>query len=125
MNLSSELSSEGFSVSEKPERRGVRLLKSEVIYEGESRSKSRSVYKNGAWLSLVEHLLWEQGVGGSNPLAPKFLRSPPQSVGGSSRQRFGIDPPRCLGKIAPPRPTIYFHRKVGTVITSLNLIDGY
>ncbi len=24
----------------------------------------------GAWLSLVEHLLREQGVGGSNPLAP-------------------------------------------------------
>jgi hypothetical protein len=24
----------------------------------------------GAWLSLEEHLLWEQGVGGSNPLAP-------------------------------------------------------
>jgi hypothetical protein len=25
---------------------------------------------NGAWRSLVAHLLWEQGVGGSNPLAP-------------------------------------------------------
>ena len=25
---------------------------------------------NGAWLSLVERLLWEQDVGGSNPLAP-------------------------------------------------------
>ena len=24
----------------------------------------------GAWLSLVERLLWEQDVGGSNPLAP-------------------------------------------------------
>ena len=24
----------------------------------------------GAWRSLVAHLLWEQGVGGSNPLAP-------------------------------------------------------
>ena len=25
---------------------------------------------DGAWRSLVAHLLWEQGVGGSNPLAP-------------------------------------------------------
>ncbi len=24
----------------------------------------------GAWRSLVAHLLWEQGAGGSNPLAP-------------------------------------------------------
>ena len=33
----------------------------------------------GAWRSLVAHLLWEQGVGGSNPLAPtskiKYLRN--------------------------------------------------
>jgi hypothetical protein len=26
----------------------------------------------GAWLSLVEHLVRDQGVGGSNPLAPIF-----------------------------------------------------
>ena len=32
----------------------------------------------GAWRSLVAHLLWEQGVGGSNPLAPtsQFLILP-------------------------------------------------
>lgn len=24
------------------------------------------------WLNLVEHLLWEQGVAGSNPVIPRF-----------------------------------------------------
>ncbi len=24
----------------------------------------------GVWLSLVEHLLWEQGAAGSNPVTP-------------------------------------------------------
>ncbi len=28
----------------------------------------------GAWLSLVEHLVRDQGVGGSNPLAPTNLK---------------------------------------------------
>jgi hypothetical protein len=35
--------------------------------------KSRSVGTNqpvGEWLSLVEHLVRDQGVGGSNPLSP-------------------------------------------------------
>ena len=26
----------------------------------------------GAWRSLVAHLLWEQGVAGSNPVAPTY-----------------------------------------------------
>ena len=28
----------------------------------------------GEWLSLVEHLVRDQGVGGSNPLSPTILR---------------------------------------------------
>ncbi len=46
----------------------------------------------GAWRSLVAHLLWEQGVGGSNPLAPTKLnpyipvtfREPPSEASGPS-----------------------------------------
>ena len=35
------------------------------------RGERRYVFHEcGAWRSLVAHLLWEQGVGGSNPLAP-------------------------------------------------------
>ena len=33
----------------------------------------------GTWRSLVAHLLWEQGVGGSNPLVPTMV------LGGNSR----------------------------------------
>gem|GEM_PF-3459163 len=29
--------------------------------------------KDGAWLSLVEHLAWDQGVAGSNPAAPTII----------------------------------------------------
>jgi hypothetical protein len=52
-------------------------------------SRMRAVTFVGEWLSLVEHLVRDQGVGGSNPLSPtNFLRefpsnlSPPWLVGG-------------------------------------------
>ena len=52
----------------------------------------------GAWRSPVAHLLWEQGVGGSNPLAPTsfgpaagggagYRAVPRGSVAGRSRPR--------------------------------------
>jgi hypothetical protein len=31
-------------------------------------------YKNGTWRSLVARLLWEQDVGGSNPLVPTIYQ---------------------------------------------------
>src|SRR5262245_806708 len=40
----------------------------------------------GAWLSLVEHMVGDQGVGGSNPLAPIF-QSSHFSVNCSDRNR--------------------------------------
>ena len=35
-----------------------------------SASRSETCGLDGAWRSLVAHLPWAQGVGGSNPLAP-------------------------------------------------------
>ena len=42
--------------------------------------------RGGAWRRLVAHLLWEQGVGGSNPLAPT-------NRAGAVVPRGGIEPP--------------------------------
>ena len=36
----------------------------------QSRAGICTAYSCGAWRSLVAHLLWEQGVEGSNPFAP-------------------------------------------------------
>src|SRR5437763_11122958 len=36
----------------------------------------------GAWLSLVEHLVRDQGVGGSNPLAPTINAGGPPTLSG-------------------------------------------
>jgi hypothetical protein len=36
----------------------------------EEKSMLKSLPQIGAWRSLVARLLWEQEVGGSNPLAP-------------------------------------------------------
>ena len=41
-----------------------------VLPDSGNHVKKIRLSRNGAWRSLVAHLLWEQGVGGSNPLAP-------------------------------------------------------
>jgi hypothetical protein len=47
------------------------------VYEGSARNplagKPSTNRKFGEWLSLVEHLVRDQGVGGSNPLSPTIL----------------------------------------------------
>ena len=32
--------------------------------------ESLRTHQNGKWLNLVEHLVWDQGVAGSNPVFP-------------------------------------------------------
>ncbi len=60
----------------------------------------------GAWRSLVAHLLWEQGVVGSNPAAPILQLAPhtpapprktPQTPGFSERYAGLCGAVRCLG----------------------------
>ena len=42
-------------------------------YESEGcRFDSCWVHISGMWLSLVEHLVWDQGVAGSNPVFPIY-----------------------------------------------------
>jgi hypothetical protein len=44
---------------------------------------------NGAWRSLVAHLLWEQGVEGSNPFAPTMHAGVAQLARASAFQAEG------------------------------------
>ena len=52
----------------------------------------------GAWLSLVEHLVRDQGVGGSNPLAPIFLPEDSRGARVTSRDPDGSSPRPRAGR---------------------------
>jgi hypothetical protein len=49
------------------------LKGSQRLPSGARRSPSRAPSSVGEWLSLVEHLVRDQGVGGSNPLSPTII----------------------------------------------------
>ena len=51
----------------------------------------------GAWRSLVAHLLWEQGVGGSNPLAPTIIIGTHNRTPGDRSAFHGFKPPAAPG----------------------------
>ena len=63
----------------------------------------------GAWRSLVAHLLWEQGVGGSNPLAPTA------KLAGSRREPCGCSstvepqPSKLVMGVRFPSPALAQH----------------
>jgi hypothetical protein len=68
------------------------LLNSIKRIRGGKRTRQRPLIRSvkpmfGEWLSLVEHLVRDQGVGGSNPLSPTILNTindlhPPSQAGG-------------------------------------------
>ena len=78
-----------------------------------SRGRSQGSAAVGTWRSLVAHLLWEQGVGGSNPLVPTTVRLGRQGVAGgcSSVGRASAFQAECRG-FEPRRPL--FRRPLAT-----------
>ncbi len=53
----------------------VLLLSPFVVFFGSSRydwSQAKTQQESGRGAAWLAHLLWEQGVGGSNPLAPTY-----------------------------------------------------
>src|SRR5207244_5608179 len=60
---------------------GGPTLSDRVIY-----FSSRRIECCGVWRSLVAHLLWEQGAGGSNPLTPTTFR-PGMPTAAQARRR--------------------------------------
>ena len=55
----------------------------------------KSLSQIGAWRSLVARLLWEQEVGGSNPLAPTNIFIPNQAVRRLGDGRFALEYDQC------------------------------
>src|SRR3954465_5197623 len=83
-----------------------RLLR---IRRGRRKSSSLpAVVWTGAWLSLVERLLWEQDVGGSNPLAPTIAAGRSRLGGFWLGRRFwnqGVVGAMALARIFRPAKT--------------------
>ena len=49
---------------------GIGTIVSKALLLRARRGKHPVLTGNGVWRSLVAHLVWDQRVGGSNPLAP-------------------------------------------------------
>src|SRR5208337_3419359 len=61
-------------------------------------------YANGAWRSLVAHLLWEQGVAGSNPAAPMSETPEGQRTEAHGPPEEGTEDHGQIPTTCPPTP---------------------
>ena len=84
----------------------------------------------GAWRSLVAHLLWEQGVGGSNPLAPtaKLARPLREPCGCSSTVE--PQPSKLVMGVRFPSPALAHPARskaaaIGPYATSVSALKGF
>src|ERR671920_1779344 len=60
----------------------------------------------GAWRSLVAHLLWEQGVGGSNPLAPTAKLAGPRTEPCGCSSKVEPQPSKLVMGVQFPSPAL-------------------
>ena len=60
----------------------------------------------GAWRSLVAHLLWEQGVGGSNPLAPTAKLTGPRREPRGCSSTVEPQPSKLVMGVRFPSPAL-------------------
>src|SRR5918999_1193834 len=60
----------------------------------------------GAWRSLVAHLLWEQGVGGSNPLAPTAKLTGPRREQRGCSSTVEPQPSKLVMGVRFPSPAL-------------------
>jgi hypothetical protein len=60
----------------------------------------------GAWRSLVAHLLWEQGVGGSNPLAPTAKLAGPRTEPCGCSSKVEPQPSKLVMGVRFPSPAL-------------------
>jgi hypothetical protein len=66
----------------------------------------------GAWRSLVAHLLWEQGVGGSNPLAPTAMLARPMREPCGCSSTVEPQPSKLVMGVRFPSPALPERRSV-------------
>src|SRR5918994_4640327 len=66
----------------------------------------------GAWRSLVAHLLWEQGVGGSNPLAPTAKLAGPRREPCGCSSTVEPQPSKLVMGVRFPSPALAQHYSI-------------
>src|SRR5690625_2646873 len=85
-------------------RTGLKILRRVFSVPVRFRLSVFSFFENGKWLSLVEHLVWDQGVAGSSPVFPIcFCYTNIIIAGWSSWQLVGLITRRSQVRILPPQ----------------------